>query len=558
MTKYLEFDSTYRDRNQDPNPASFLVGISQTGQLNRTYAVDPVCYPAPIYITSLNFLGGDGFEGLQTTDFFASIALVQRNGNIYLCSISSIFGPVEFPSQNDFYVGTVFHITIGGIACRRRIIKYEYINATTAYFTLQTKLPDGVSADDGWIDNPSPFPTNTPNETIQFFLPSSSTIDGYYNNYYVTNHYINIPIFFGETAQIKFYDGTLHLATFYGPTTVDWVDFQYASNPFSVRKQIPTYSYYTVNIPQGTSQPLQVILNSNASTMSTYYNGSYFQILRSTSTIIESGRILNYIASNIIVDRYEGTSEQGTLYLTEASSSSIDGYYNGVNMILQLPGTSGPQCLLNIDVYDGTTHSALVSRIANPSYDPLTIIEPGWDSFVRSIFCVNNFTSLTGVFYEVANFSFDNYTPFSFTGSLIQQGTISFYEIELINLVLPNLLLEKGGIIAKYPYVYVELEQITEPSSLKYTLYSNNPNSVKTLFRAVVDDTTQPLYSSFIKMDGDGMVHKIWFKPVDYFRISIRYPNGELFKTVLQDTTSPVIPDPSVQISACFAIRLIN
>ena len=37
-TRYLEFDSTYRDRNQYPNPSNFLIEISQTGQKTKEQA----------------------------------------------------------------------------------------------------------------------------------------------------------------------------------------------------------------------------------------------------------------------------------------------------------------------------------------------------------------------------------------------------------------------------------------------------------------------------------------------------------------------------------------
>ena len=41
-TRYLEIDSTYRNRNDWPLPANFEVPISQTGRKNIYNALDPV------------------------------------------------------------------------------------------------------------------------------------------------------------------------------------------------------------------------------------------------------------------------------------------------------------------------------------------------------------------------------------------------------------------------------------------------------------------------------------------------------------------------------------
>ena len=53
-TRYLEFDSSFRNRNLYPNPASFAIDIAQSGDKNSRNAVDPVSLEAPIL--SLNNL----------------------------------------------------------------------------------------------------------------------------------------------------------------------------------------------------------------------------------------------------------------------------------------------------------------------------------------------------------------------------------------------------------------------------------------------------------------------------------------------------------------------
>jgi hypothetical protein len=162
--------------------------------------------------------------------------------------------------------------------------------------------------------------------------------------------------------------------------------------------------------------------------------------------------------------------------------------------------------------------------------------------------------------YELEHFSRENYTPFTYTGSLTSSQQEVCYEIELVNLVLPNTVLKsgRGGRAIFYPYLYVELQQVAATGThQRGIMYSNNPNAYKMLFRALVNDTATPAVSPFIKIDGDSMTHVVKFKPNDSFRFALYHANGTLFETVSQDTTPPTQPNPMVQISACFSFRRI-
>ena len=78
-----------------------------------------------------------------------------------------------------------------------------------------------------------------------------------------------------------------------------------------------------------------------------------------------------------------------------------------------------------------------------------------------------------------------------------------------LSLILPNLPLDNniGGLIAFYPYVYVELSNVSDPNAgIKGVLYSNNPNAQRALFRVGITDTPTPLISSFIKVAGNRSV----------------------------------------------------
>ena len=169
--------------------------------------------------------------------------------------------------------------------------------------------------------------------------------------------------------------------------------------------------------------------------------------------------------------------------------------------------------------------------------------------------------SLTGNWLEILSFAKDNEVPLNYTGSTVSQNQMVCYEVELISLILPNLPLDNtlGGLIAFYPYLYVELSNVSSPSGgTPGIIYSNNPNAHKALFRVAIDDTPTPTISKFIKVDGDGTVQTVKFKPNDNLHFRVYLQNGTLFATQEKDTAPPADPDPFVQISAEFSIRRLS
>lgn len=159
---------------------------------------------------------------------------------------------------------------------------------------------------------------------------------------------------------------------------------------------------------------------------------------------------------------------------------------------------------------------------------------------------------------EILQFKDDNEHALNYTGSTVSQNQMVCYAINLTSLTLPNIPLrnEVGGLIAFYPYVYVELSNVSAPSSgNRGILYSNNPNSNRALFRVTVDDQNTPLRSRFIKLDGGGAVQTVKFKPNDNLKFRVFLSNGLLFQTEKQDFAPPLHPDFFVQVGACFGIK---
>jgi hypothetical protein len=128
------------------------------------------------------------------------------------------------------------------------------------------------------------------------------------------------------------------------------------------------------------------------------------------------------------------------------------------------------------------------------------------------------------------------------------------YDISLCSLTLPNISLKTGSKISFYPYVYVELSNITSPNHASNQLiYSNNPNSNRALFIAPVNLLVDPDAGTFLTLYSN-MIQTIKFKPNDNLKFSVYLPDGTLFETIIDDLFSPYEPDPRIQIDAVFKI----
>lgn len=152
---------------------------------------------------------------------------------------------------------------------------------------------------------------------------------------------------------------------------------------------------------------------------------------------------------------------------------------------------------------------------------------------------------------EIAN-------PLDYNGSIVSQNQTVCYKISLLNITLPNVPLLTGSRIAFYPYVYIELSNVTSPSRASTNIiYSNNPNSKRALFIAPISQIRNPDLGTFITL-WSNMEQTVKFKPNDNLQIQVFLPNGQLFQTLLPDTLSPYSPDPRLQINAVFSILRIN
>lgn len=531
--RYIEIDSTYRNRKEWPSPAEFEVLIAQSGRKDRFNAQDPVSYAARLnnfYWDSNTFIKGSTIPGTgQTISLTPSTIgplLPGAGDNKIIFQVTAAVN--ELQEQENYYAGAV--LTDGVDSAR--ISSYVYLGSNRAQITVQGSIKITVPLN-LQINDPSDISDNA---NAFIFVP-----DGRIGLNSYTNH-----ILYNETtdtyATIISYDPTTRLFKVSDITGKNWNLAQHQR--FSIRKQIPIVGTFN-NLP-GEQSNLVFSLPPTFTNEPDAYRNSYLFIDNQTRLII----------------RYEtltGKTVNGTLYSVDfpEGASNINGYYNGAYIQITSGISNGDvRKIINYTVSGTEPNLVRTATVATP----FTNIVAQGDSFTfRSIFVESEFTVSAFSKFEILLFSHDNHNPFVYTGSLQQE--IVCYQIELLNVILPNKILNcgLGSRIAYYPYVYIELTNISGSSSgMKNAIYSNNPNATRMVFRAPIYDVQNPNNSAFVNLDGDGMVQTLKFKPNDNLFFSVHLSNGELYRTLENETYGPLIPNPEIQISASFSFKRVD
>jgi hypothetical protein len=553
--RFLEFDSAYRDRQQYSNPASFVVEISQSGQKTKLTAIDPVSNASPILWWNTSFRNDVDSITLPV----ASIVTSGTSPTDYsILDITAVSGRAR--RLNNFYNGALIVFTSAGVDTYRRIVKYDWRGnngaADTATIVIDSALPDGYV-----FAGATALITRGGSNTItalvpQVFIPLTDA--------QIPNFYVNYSLFdvaSGRSYRITSYESTTRLATLANNTTVN---YSAAPNAQLAIVKEPPISLVTIEAMLSIGPPaVTTLARENLAVMQftsvapvTDQTGNFLRITTPTPAFPYDPVIPPYGQERRIVKYVTGDGTMAAVQPAGGFNFTLTGGSGDANnlyvgSIITANGESH-----EIITYDHVTRQG---TIATPWIAPIAIGDVWFirTATVSRLFVPSPVVGVSDVGY-LEQYSRDNAVPFSYSGTLVSSQEEVCYEVELLNLILPNTVLAsgRGGRPAFYPYLYVELQAVSGPSGLhRSTIYSNNPNAERMLFRAVVDDTPTPLISPFIKIDGDGMIHTIKFKPNDSFKFSVYHANGELFKTAASDTTSPTEPNPLLQISACFAFK---
>jgi hypothetical protein len=504
-TRYIEVDSTFRNRKEWPEAGQFELLISQTGNKDAKTALDPICSSAPIIRwvpETIDVISGTVLEGYNTT--YSEFAL-------------TLSTTLNASKELDYYNGCP--ITVGGSLTRIQSWKYLSTVGSSDYFNVTI----------------SPSLTSTPSGSVAFgvvsayftingvFIPNGLREDNYYVGYYIYNETLN------QTSKILSYDGTTKIAIVDSSIST-WI----STNTLVLRETNPTeillFPYYNNNLIQ-------------LDFTNTHYNGEYignFIRLRSGSGSVFT--ITNHIVVQPVSYEVMGTILR--LYFNAGILSKTANAYNDFKIIINTPNVIAGWTFIGttngLDIFDLSTSLPFLPPISNLQFPKILVINGSIGTY-----------SLGSV-YELLPFTRDNFSPFNFTGGVASHQEAVCYEIKLVNLTLPNLPLKTGSRIAFLPYVYVEFQSYTSGSY--NIIYSNNSKATRMMFRVAVDDISNPEIVPFIKLKSE-MTQTLKFRPTDNFKFGVYLPDGSVFSTIYSENFSPLEPNPLVQISALFSIK---
>ena len=508
-TRYLEIDSTYRDRNAFPEVSQFEVQISQSGRRSKENSIDPVCLSAPIAQWTSNRFNALSSGSNITAEVISvpSPAIAAGTDNInlivrvkYTALETGVHpGSQQLQKIKNYYLSANVRVQISPTPtyAYRPIAYYEWLSTDGTNYDYarivltsafqDTILPLGVGTAIQIFD-PTALSLNPP----CIFVPNGYVGANCYYGLYMYNETLN------QYRKIVNYDFAVNLA-FLESAVPSWA----ATHNYSIRKELPAMS--NIQFTSATTSTINCPLTGGSA-----FNGV---------------QVANYYNHNFIRIIPNGSATGGTgIYNHNALAPS--GEMRRIIGYTLLPPNSPTQ----------------VQFTVTPSFSAAPTVSGGGNTHS----------------FEILSFSYDNACPFVYSGSLVSQQEMVCYQIELLNLILPNKTLntQYGSRIAYYPYVYVELSNVSSTGGgLTNIIYSNNPNSTRMIFRACIDDMNQPQNAPFIKIDGDKMVQTIKFKPNDNLRFRVILPNGELFRVNDQEYFSPNQPNDKNQITALFAIK---
>jgi hypothetical protein len=346
----------------------------------------------------------------------------------------------------------------------------------------------------------------------------------------------------------------------------------------------PTVTYVSFNIP-AVYPRIFTYLTTNQVTFLQTINPT---ITTDISTVTEQGwkfipnftGFLTKFSANITSF---GTSSSRTLTLRVRSGSGVAGtilYQSNVQIpnilfrtdyIFEIPTNVAPTIISGstytlsaIDITAGGTATGGVyvygistngtyTSYNMTTYPRLYLYVP---SFVINISPPQNFDDFLNDNTDNIEFNtqaHENATTLFYNG--LPSTRASYYQIGLQYLIIPNQLLDVslGGYLDNYPYVYVQLFNEGNKGSLK-TLISNNPNSILALFKVPIDKSLYDNPTSFYTLKPRSREQIVQFRPDQDIRFRITLPDGTIVSSTLDDNSTPLFPNPFLQVNALFTL----
>lgn len=540
-TRYIEFDSTYRNRNEWPLPGEFEVLISQTGRKGKDDAVDPVSDSANITRwTSNEFnITGPAASITGTIDGTTTTPAVIGSTTAEQVIIVAFGAGNDAQKIENYYSNSVLEVTTTTPVERRRIISSKVLSQSPLKLEFVVKTSFSSAVNTGAtikITDPTDL-ADTSNPL--FFVPNGLIGSNRYTNCLLYNETKSLSTLNTEYRPITSYNEHTHIVTLDASNLVPVTGWT-STDVFSIRKSLPVLGQANNNISSTNVVSLPISFSSEQD----YYRNSWITI----PSTQETRRIVRY-------ETYSGNFRSvtsSTVMQFPSNASTVSGYYNDAYIQVLSGNATGE--IRKVISYDGNTKTVTLDNTI-----PIPTPNIGDQFTFRSLYITPDFsTPVLKDKFEILYFSNDNLNPFIYSGSQVSQQEMVCYEIQLLNICLPNKILStgSGSRITCYPYVYVEISNISGSSAgMKNVIYSNNPNSTRMIFRTTVGTRSVSGCSPFVKLTGDGMIQTLKFKPNDNLRFSVRLPNGELYQTVELENEAPLSPNSEIQISCLFSIK---
>lgn len=601
----LHIDSAYRNRIEYPNPADFTVPYgSPTGNTIFTMA-NPVTMELPVYNfvfplvppynQSIDFMNGTS----PVANSSLQVTITSWNTNRVILDateMNTIFGASSSSKEQDFLQNLYFVYGTGSPYTITRIVGYDSLTYTIT-------LASPVQLDLTGIANYCYLYNDSQVTATGFNILLSGSLTSFQRNYVRKNDMILYNATLNEQTRVSVSNDGMYLSNaVYGATFSGWTvnDFYILfNNEAYIRKLVPfpdgKYHSYTVAslglIETSTGFPM-----NRAFALYQLDDGLLSSIQILVKSVDFQGRIRTWEVTNrgyaIIRGRsyfIQGLSPDGQpLYAVFRVDNTHQAFLVNGGVSISPNEFFTPLAFTPLFHHDNLFPNDEISYnifptiynnyddIATIPYDQLQNLtgssivfghEPfGTDTMIytsaydESVINLLN-VSYTNDWWNTAVFSTlltDQYVPLNYSGSTVSQDQLVCYEIELLNLILPNLELNTTRVLTSfYPYIFVELSNNNSFSKNINALYTNNQYGQSALFAVPISDVNSPETSQFLNLNNCKSIQTIKFKPNDALHFRVFLTNGETFTPYLKDTIPPMVPNPLVQISAVFSIRRV-
>lgn len=214
-TKYLEIDSTYRDRNKWPLPGEFQALISPQNNVTAVNAVDPVSTSTPLTAWKCN-----NFTILGSA--FITGTVINTGYGANNTPFTIIFSALNLQRINEYYRHAVL---TSAPNLSSRILSYKYLGNDEAEVTLETPLVLNIGSLVTITDS-------TDLNALRIFIPSSPNYpDNFYASCILYDETIN------ESTPITFFDSKT------GNVTLQFaIPGWTLTDSFSIRKSLPLFT----------------------------------------------------------------------------------------------------------------------------------------------------------------------------------------------------------------------------------------------------------------------------------------------------------------------------